>query len=99
MNSKKRNKEIKRIATKTLIYILISIPLAYLLWQVMELKYTVIFWTYIAVMGISSLFAEFYIHVPNEEKSNFGKIIEHIAFICFITLMFSYFYGLYKTPL
>lgn len=87
MNKKQIKKELKRGLILGSIYLLISIPLAFLLMKVIELKYTKIFWSYFAIMGISAIIADFNDMEPEDQKTNFIKIVEHIAFITFITLI------------
>jgi hypothetical protein len=95
MNSKESRKELKRLLKNISIYTVISIPLALLFLKVIELKYTVIFWSFYAIMGVSAIIAEFYIYEPDDTKSPFGKIIEHIVFVCFITMMFTWAFSIY----
>jgi len=92
MNNKQRKEILKNWIIRGSIYILLSTPLAFLLMKVIEFKYTTIFWTYFAIMGISALIAEFYDTEPEEKKSAFIKITEHVAFITFIALMIRYFF-------
>ena len=87
MNNKQRKKILKGWLITGSIYLLIAIPLAFLLMKVIELKYTKIFWTYFAIMGISAIVADFSDMEPEEKKSQFMKITEHVAYITFITLM------------
>ena len=95
MNSKESRKELKRLLKNISIYTVISIPLALMFLKVIELKYTVIFWSFYAIMGVSGIIAEFYIYEPDDTKSSFGKIIQHIVCVCFITLMFAWGFGMY----
>ena len=87
MNNKERKKILKYWAIKASIYIAISIPLAFLLMKVIELKYNLIFWIYFAIMGVSALISEFYDGEEEHKKNKFVKIADHLTFICFITLM------------
>lgn len=95
MNSKERKIALKKALKKILMYIFISIPLAFLFVKVIELKHKTIFWSFMAIMGISDLIADWYMNEENDKKSKFVKTIEHIAFISFITLMLQYFYFLW----
>lgn len=69
---------------KMLIYLLLSIPLAFALQEVIERKYEIVFWGYFIVMGVSASIAKLFGH--SENKSTFVKIAEHLGFISVITL-------------
>ena len=90
MNSKEANIALKKGLKKMLIYTLISLPLTFFMIKVIELKYTKIFWTFMVVMGISGFIADWY--EAEEEKSRFVKMMEHIAIISFMVLMFQSLY-------
>lgn len=65
-------------------YILLSIPIAYLLSLVIQFKLTWVFWSYFAIMGVSALIAKW--NVGEENKSNFISYSVHTAMICAFTL-------------
>lgn len=91
MISKQQKQQLKEWSIQFSIYILISIPCALLLQKVMELKYTKIFWSYFAVMGISAIIAEFYTEELEYKNKRWVRIIAHIAYISFLTLMMWWF--------
>ena len=92
MNSKEANKSLKEGLKKTVIYVLISIPLSFLLIKVIELKYTNLFWSFMAILGVSSIIAEWFLYEPENKKGRFVKTMEHIAYISFIVLIFQWVY-------
>lgn len=85
MKPKNKNNEAK----KWLIYFLMSIPMAILLKEIIEHKYKVLFWMYMAMMGISAFIARWFQF--EAEKNKFVKIAEHICFVCVITMFLWYF--------
>lgn len=85
MKAKNKNNEAK----KWFIYFLISVPLAIILTKIIEHKYKVLFWMYIGIMGISGLIAKWFQF--EVEKSKFIRIVEHICFVCAITMFLWYF--------
>lgn len=92
MNSKEANKALKKGLKKMFVYLLISIPLAFLLVKIIELKYTRMFWGFMAILGITGFLADWYDGEPEDKKNNFIKMVEHIAFISFITLLYQWCY-------
>ena len=97
MNSKEANKALKKGLKKMFIYVLISLPLTCLLIKVIELKYTTLFWCFMAILGISGFIAEWYLFEAENKKNRFVKMSEHIAIISFIALMFMWFYFVWFT--
>lgn len=80
MPRKLENNEVK----KWMNYFLLSIPMAFLLTKVIEYKLEVIFWIYIAIMGITGLIARW--NGGSTDKSKFVRVSEHICFVCTITI-------------
>lgn len=85
MSAKPNNSEAK----KWLNYFLISIPMAFILMKIIDYKCEVIFWIYLAIMGISAIITRWFGH--SNEKSKFVRMVEHICFVCSITLFLWYF--------
>ncbi len=84
-------KEDKQSIKRGFIYLLISIPCAFLFMKVIELKYTKLFWSYYAIMGITALITEWNDYVPYHERTTFVQRCEDVLFITFFTLMTWYF--------
>jgi len=89
VNSKERKQAIKRGC----IYLLASIPCAFLFMEIIELKYTILFWSFYAIMAISALIVEWNDYVPYDKKTTFQKRTEDVALISFLTLM-SWYLGM-----
>jgi len=77
-----------REAKKWIIYVLISIPMAFGLIKVIEYKYKIIFGIYIAAMGISAIIVRWSGY--SGKKSNVIRTAEYVCFVSAITLFIWY---------
>ncbi|MEM9821921.1 MAG: hypothetical protein AAF985_12650 [Bacteroidota bacterium] len=73
-----------RVAKQWMIYFLIAIPMTFLLRQVVEHQIEIVFWIYIATMGIGGLILGW--NRGASVKSKFIEVLEHICFVCVIAL-------------
>lgn len=91
-----RKDKLKETASRLALYLIIATGLTFLLIVSKEQKFDAIFWLYIGIMGISAIIARFFNH--SVKKSKIIRVSEHIAYICFITLMLLWFTVTYVVP-
>jgi len=80
--------KIREIGKRLALYIILSIGLTFILVKSIESKNSIVFWTFMGTMGVSAIIARWFDYY--EKKNKIVKIIEHIAYICFFTLILSW---------
>ena len=81
-----KSKEVKIF----LMHVLVSIPLAFALMKVIEYKYTTVFWSYFAIMGISAIIADwndlYESHTPSTIAGHLAVSGGFTLFICWFLI-------------
>jgi len=71
------------------LYLISAIVLTYILIKSIETLNSTFFWTFIIVMGISAIITRWFSY--SDKKNNLIKVIEHITYICTLTLFLFWF--------
>ncbi|GAB1856111.1 hypothetical protein MHTCC0001_09460 [Flavobacteriaceae bacterium MHTCC 0001] len=85
MNTEKLTKIVVRIS----LYFILAVGLTYILIKSVETLNYKIFWTFMIVMGISAIITRWFSY--SDKKNNLIRVIEHITYICALTLFLFWF--------
>jgi hypothetical protein len=85
MNTQKLTK----IGIRITLYLILGIGLTFILIKSVETLNSKTFWTFFIVMGISAILFRWFGY--SNKKTNLIRIIEHVLYICTLTLFLFWF--------
>ena len=85
MNTEKLTK----IGFRISLYLISATGMTYILIKSIETLNNTFFWTFIIVMGISAIITRWFSY--SDKKNNLIRVIEHITYICALTLFLFWF--------
>ncbi len=83
-----REEKIKEIGKRLILYLILSVGLTFVLVKSIESKNNIVFWVFMGTTGISTITARWFSY--SEKKNKIIKNIEHIAYICLLTLILTW---------